>query len=203
MVCVCCFLRNRVDFSPCLDRESLWTVWNLSRNANLLWRGLPWTRRNACSSKMTPLGGCRLLHFCTVREVSSSDKGFEKSWLWLPEKLPKDKHLEDSCPHYPGAKVSSFIPPCNFSCFPLLSVPILHPVWSLEGITAPGTTSGKICRESIYNVPFSFTHSFVSSFIWAEFSIVKQHLLQDILVFLTTSGGEDADFLCFVHLKTH
>ena len=34
-----------------------------------------------------------------------------------------------------------------------------------------------------------------------EFS-VKKHLLSDIIVFLTTSRGEDADFLCFVPLKT-
>ena len=31
--------------------------------------------------------------------------------------------------------------------------------WSLEGITAPGTTSGMIYKESVYNVPFSFSHS--------------------------------------------
>lgn len=67
--------------------------------------------------KNTSLGRLSLPPFCTVREISSSDKRFENHWLELPIRRHKDTCGEHSHPVTQGPR-SLCLCPCSFSCIP-------------------------------------------------------------------------------------
>ena len=207
MVGVCCFLRSRVDFSPCLA-ESLSGQFGISP-------GMLTFSEGGCPEQGEMLAlqkwllweavGCFI--FAQSGKFHPQIRDLRRVGCDCLKNSPRTNVQKIVAPITQGPRSLCFSPLELFLLSSSICTHLTPGLESLEGIIAPGTISGMIYRESIYNVPFSFTHSFVSSFIiylfiWAEFSFVKQNLLQDILVFLTTSGGKDADFLCFVHLKT-
>lgn len=118
-------------------------------------------RTNACFSKYLLRQDISCFIFCTVREISSTDKGFENSWLWFLKSSARTNTQNTITPLLlnPGAKVFLFTPQVSFPLFLCyLYTSILYPVLSLGEITGTRSRHYTISRESTHSLTSSFAH---------------------------------------------